>query len=266
MFTFNIFKIIIYIIYYMNKNYFCKLCNYTTDSVSRFNRHAISTSHNEKNRYSFYCCFCNLYLKNIKSYNTHKYNQHTKKIIIDNTTNKTKNKIKDRSIKNNSDKMDIIIQGQEEIKEEINKSKQEVKEVVTKAITKASSLIKYLMENHKYVPPIKKLTDKESIKTLRIEYNILNNTKKDYLLEKKIINDYINNTDDLIKLLAKTILNMVNHKKPEKQQIYNTDSSRYNYVIKLRTKKWDEDKAGIQFTVKNNKNIFLLFLMLGIIC
>ena len=41
-----------------------------------------------------------------------------------------------------------------------------------------ASLIKYLMQHHQNVPPIKKITDKESIKILRIDYECP--LKKDY--------------------------------------------------------------------------------------
>jgi hypothetical protein len=42
------------------------------------------------------------------------------------------------------------------LKKKYNNSKKEVVTVVNKAITKASSLIKYLMENHRSVPPLEK--------------------------------------------------------------------------------------------------------------
>ena len=41
---------------------------------------------------------------------------------------------------------------------------------------------------------------------------------------------------------------MINHKESDKQPIYNTDSTRYNYVVKLTTDLWNEDKSGIKFT------------------
>ena len=41
---------------------------------------------------------------------------------------------------------------------------------------------------------------------------------------------------------------MINYKNPDKQPIWNTDCSRFNYVIKTALDKWDEDKAGIKFT------------------
>ena len=63
-----------------------------------------------------------------------------------------------------------ILKSKEEVNENIIKSKEEVKTVVNKAITKATSLIKYLMQHHQNVPPIKKISDKESIKLLRIDY------------------------------------------------------------------------------------------------
>jgi hypothetical protein len=41
---------------------------------------------------------------------------------------------------------------------------------------------------------------------------------------------------------------MINHNESDKQPIYNTDSSRYNYVVKITGNIWNEDKSGIKFT------------------
>jgi hypothetical protein len=67
----------------------------------------------------------------------------------------------------------------------------------------------------------------------------------------------------LSELFPESILKIINHEQQDKQSIYNTDSTRYNYVVKTSTEVWNEDKSGVKFTVKNNKNVFLLFLILG---
>jgi hypothetical protein len=102
------------------------------------------------------------------------------------------------------------------------------------------------MQHHQNVPPIKKISDKESIKLLRIDYECPLKKDDDYVLEMRLIHDHANNK--FIKNISKSILNIINHKKPKTQPIYNTDSSRHNYVIKTTQEVWDEDKAGIKFS------------------
>ena len=101
------------------------------------------------------------------------------------------------------------------------------------------------MENHKSVPPLKKIKKHECIDKLRIDYKCPEN-KNDYSLQINMIKDYSKNL--FIPNIAKTILSIVNNKDTEKQPIYNTDCSRYNYVIKITSNNWDEDKSGIKFT------------------
>jgi hypothetical protein len=138
-----------------------------------------------------------------------------------------------------------VTEEMKDVKEEINKSKKEVVIVVNKAITKASSLIKYLMENHRSVPPLKRIKKDDCIPILRLDYGCPE-IKDDYSLQKIFVRDYSKNM--FISNIAKSILKMINYKESDKQPIYNTDSSRYNYVVKLTTDLWNEDKSGIKFT------------------
>ena len=102
------------------------------------------------------------------------------------------------------------------------------------------------MEHHQNVPPIKKITDKQSIKLLRIDYDYPITKPNDFALESALVYDH--SKGRFVKNISKSLLNIVNHKKPKTQPIYNTDSTRYNYVIKTTTEAWDEDKAGIKFS------------------
>ena len=63
----------------------------------------------------------------------------------------------------------------------------------------------------------------------------------DNKLEIILVNDFKRNI--FINNISKTILNYVSHKNPHRQPIYNTDSSRGNYIIKINTK-WDCDIHG----------------------
>ena len=231
----------------------CKLCKYNTTSLSNYKRHCISKNHLIYEQNNKICILCNKKFINIKSYNTHKYTYHKQKKstdkYLDNTTSNINNKIKELN-ENINDKIEkstnSINNKFEEVNKNIIKSKEEVKTVVNKAITKATSLIKYLMQHHQNVPPIKKITDKESIKLLRIDYECPLKKPNDFILEQRLIYDHFNNK--FVKNISKSILNIIDHKKPKNQPIYNTDLTRYNYVIKTTDEVWDEDKAGIKFS------------------
>ena len=255
----------------------CNLCKYSTNIKNNFIRHCKSKNHLEIEERKHFCYTCNKKYKSLNAYQKHKRENHrfdnntinnidmtinTNNTDINtnnNNNNNNNNQIKvklntiiksnDTIIKSNDTIIksnDIVIQNQEEIKEEIIKSKEEVKTVVNKAITKATSLIKYLMEHHQNVPPIKKITDKESIKLLRIDYECPIIRPNDFALERALVYDH--SRGRFVKNISKSLLNIINHKKPKKQPIYNTDSTRYNYVIKTTSESWDEDKAGIKFS------------------
>jgi hypothetical protein len=157
--------------------YTCNLCNYNSNNITHYNRHCNTISHLNKEELNIFCYKCNKKFKTKTSYKTHKYNYHSTTINKNNKNNKNNYKI---SIETETQ---IIIkqvkheinesnkQVKEEIKEEIQNSKKEVVTVVNKAITKASSLIKYLMENHRSVPPLKKITKNQCIPILRLDYN-----------------------------------------------------------------------------------------------
>jgi hypothetical protein len=231
----------------------CKLCNYNATNNSNYIKHCNTNTHISKEKNINFCLLCNKKYSNNESFKTHKYNFHKKQSPNNNTIkNKTKTKINDKldDIKNDINVMsnnmnNVKHEIKEEIKEEIQNSKKEVVTVVNKAITKASSLIKYLMENHRSVPPLKKITKNQCIPILRLDYNCPEEDG-DYSLQKLFVRDYSKNL--FISNIAKSILKMINYKESNKQPIYNTDSTRYNYVVKLTTDLWNEDKSGIKFT------------------
>jgi hypothetical protein len=200
-------------------------------------QHCETKIHTSKEELKLYCCICNKYYISIQTYKKHKL------IVHCNKAKSQKIKKKNNDNKSVNTKLDEV---KEEIKEEIHKSNDKVVTVVNKAITKATSLIKYLMQHHQNVPPIKKISDKESIKLLRIDYECPSKKPNDFILEQRLIYDHFNGK--FVKNISKSILNIIDHKKPKNQPIYNTDSSRYNYVIKTTDEAWDEDKAGIKFS------------------
>jgi hypothetical protein len=245
------------------KIFTCIVCNYSTENKSHYERHCISNNHNLKEQKKLTCNDCNKKFNNLQSFTKHKQNVHLYKkkkstnTYLDNGTSELDDKFKQNIKQEIKEVNENIIKSKkqvnkninnkfEEVNENIIKSKEEVKTVVNKAITKATSLIKYLMQNHQNVPPIKKITDKESIKLLRIDYDCPSKKPNDFVLEHRLIYDHYSNK--FVKNISKSILNIIDHKKPKIQPIYNTDSSRYNYVIKTTDEAWDEDKAGIKFS------------------
>ncbi len=236
-------------------NYNCKLCNYYTDIKSRYIKHCNTKNHLILEQKELLCYLCNKNFKSIELYKKHKYNVHNSNNNVKSNNNEIKIKLDklntninnineniNTNINNINDKLDHKIN---DVKEEIHNSKKEVVTVVNKAINKASSLIKYLMENHKSVPPLKKITRNHCISRLRIDYECPEK-KNDYSLQQIFIRDHHRNL--FIPNIAKSILKMINYKNKDTQPIYNTDSTRYNYVVKITTDIWNEDKSGIKFT------------------
>jgi hypothetical protein len=240
----------------------CILCNYTTKDKYNFSKHLQAKSHKNKEELNKYCTLCDKYFQDLKKYKYHLYNVHKKtknKITTDNIK-KTDVNTKKKKIDNNkkidlvssklditNDKIDAITNSNKIITNEIINVKDKINEsnrMVAKAITKASSLIKYLMENHSTTPPLKKISEQDFMDKLRLDFNCKYTEKNKYCLERELVKQYKNAT--FVKNISQLILKLVNHNDHEKQPIYNTDCARNNYVIKTSAV-WNEDKAGIKF-------------------
>ncbi len=262
-------------------NYYkhCTLCKVNIQHEKNYIRHCKTKLHLQNEEDNIMCFLCNKRYKTLNAYKSHKhkYHQNTKKIKYHNSDNNSDNSDGDNNSDNNNNnnnnndinnndinnkidnKLDNIKNDITDVKnnindvknninvvkEEINKSNEKVVTVVNKAINKASSLIKYLMEHHKSVPPLKKITKNQCIPILRLDYKCPE-IENDYSLQEIFIKDHHRNL--FIPNIAKSILKMIHYNNKNKQQIYNTDCSRYNYVIKLTPDIWNEDKAGIKFT------------------
>jgi hypothetical protein len=239
----------------------CKNCKYSSSNKSHYKRHCLtSIKHLQYEEDNKYCTLCDKKYLSIQNYKYHKYNCHKrkndKKSDKNDKSNKSdiindkkicKKKKKDNQNKNDDKKImnistiELIKQNQEEIIDEIK----DVKLVVNNAINKASSLIKYLMEHQQDTPPLKKINFKECLDRLRLDFKCPENKKDNYLLEKKLINEYANGT--FIENLCNSILNLIKNRDKKYQSIYNTDASRYNYVVKTTDHEWNEDIAGKRF-------------------
>lgn len=259
--------------------YQCKLCNINTSKITNFTNHCKTSKHIDKERNNVYCFVCDKDYKTRRQYTKHRYNKHKndnienvdninstvvviindkdlelndkydnkndikpKKIIKNKTVDAVKEAIKaELQLSNNVLKQELI-----QSRDEMRESNKQVVRVVNNAITKASSLIKYLMEHHQSTPPMRRIDNLECINILRLDYKCPEETENKYSLEKKLIYHYKYNM--FVQNISKSILKLVNHKDPQNQQIWNTDISRQNYVVKTSQTKWNADIAGIRFT------------------
>jgi hypothetical protein len=227
----------------MNVNYECKLCNYSTANKYHFTRHCTSNKiHINNEKINKHCGLCNKNYDSIQNYKYHKYNCHKRKDKINNTDDNLKKSLtKIKKHKNiNIPEVEIIKKNQEEIIDEIK----DVKLVVNNAISKASNLIKYLVEHRQDTPPLKKINYNQCLDRLRLDFDCPENADNEYLLEKKLIQQY--NNGIFIENLCKSILNLIKNR-TNNQSVYNTDSTRYNYVVKITDTNWNEDVAGKRF-------------------
>jgi len=140
------------------------------------------------------------------------------------------------------EKQEVILLKQEENKNELKEDIKVVKHVVNKAISKASSLIKYLMENHRDVPPLKKITSRECINRLRIDLKCPKTRKNKHTLERELIYQY--KYKIFVQKISESILHLVYYLDKDKQPIWNIDTARKNFIVKTSDTKWNSDIAG----------------------
>jgi hypothetical protein len=237
--------------------YTCKCCKYNTINKNDYTKHLSTLKHINNFKTNKYCDLCDKEYSTIAYFKIHYKREHLnnnescddnnkihdKNINKTNNINITKNTHTNDNISYNTiDAIkNIIDESNDDVKQEINKSNKEVVAVVHKAITKASELIKYLMIHHSETPPLKKITQTNCSKLLKLNYNCSNKTE----IEKDLLYDYVKKY--FVRNISKSILSYVNHKKPELQPIWNTDCARNHYVIKTADN-WNEDKAGVKFT------------------
>ena len=248
-------------------NYVCNICKYKTTNKSNITKHNNTLKHKQNIKNINYCIDCNKTFDTLKQYIRHiNYHKQKKSQNINDTNNGTNNGTNNETINNqiiNTKNINIpdnnIIQKIDKINDTqniiINENK-ELKDTINKALTKASSLINYLMKNHNTIPPLKTIEYNTFVKLLKNNFKekqIIQNNNNDsdneneqelFDLANMLINKFKKNK--FISLLTQVILKYVNYKDPEKQPIYNTDNIRYNYVVKMN-KKWNEDKTGIIF-------------------
>ena len=128
----------------------CKLCNFNTDKISNFNRHIKTQKHIDIiNILTYKCDECNKIFK--KKYNLDRHKENVCTTI--NTNNNT----------------NIMIQ---KVIDKVDNLDEKINNKIDTAVRSASSLIRYLLENHKNAPVLKQLTHDNVINTLKITHGL----------------------------------------------------------------------------------------------
>jgi len=210
--------------------YTCKCCKYETKFKKDYIKHLTTQKHINNFKTNKYCDLCDKKYLSTKAFKIHWIKSHK-----DFQIEKVNNNLED--ITYNDDKNNDKNNNTNKLRESTE---------ITKYIRSAPVLKKYLNKYYDSIPHLIKLTQKNGLRSLREYYKCpLNETENIHELQEKIIDDYLNNS--FIRNICKPILNIINYKNSEKQSIWNTDCSRYNFLVKT-SKGWEEDKSGIKFT------------------
>jgi len=142
----------------------CKSCEYNTKKISNFNRHIKTQKHINicgiNNENIFICNICNKEFKR-------KWNLTRHKETICNNVIKNNNILIQKVI----DKVDNLESNL--INQNIEQNNK-INNKIDTAVRSASSLIRYLIENHKNAPVLKQLTHENVLKTLKITHGLEN--------------------------------------------------------------------------------------------
>jgi len=249
-------------------DYSCKLCKYISKIKYSYDQHIMSQKHIENEIFNLYCDQCNKKFDDIRKIKSHRYNVHIRDInkknkpndtnSQDNTQNNDINKVVVNEIKEINKNTKIIQEDVTEVKEEVIEVKEEVSDVkheiigvkkeVKKAINTAKKLIKIIMENNSNVPAITMATNQKCLKAIELIFKPLTNleieSEDEYRLERRLVYEFYKNR--LINTLFKVVLVLVKYKDGGNQNVYNSDSARNNYIIKVNN--WEADAAGLKFT------------------
>ncbi len=201
--------------------YNCECCNYETTNITNYKRHNTTQKHINNDKFSK--------LKN-------EFN------ILKNDASKINNDV--NNLKNNASKINNVVKT---LKDDTNKIKTETMLEINKAVRKQNkfnrSVMTILSQEFAQNPPLEKISEKDFIKELELEYSAKLN-QKDCKLQLLILQDYRNKR--LLDTLSKLILKFIKKEEISLQSIFNTDCSRGNYATKLETT-WLNDKFGMKF-------------------
>jgi hypothetical protein len=186
----------------------CKICNYSTESLSSYKKHMDTQKHKNNMKIS-------------KNNNTN--------IILD--------------IYNNQNN---LAKQNEELKKEIQKlketSNQNTHKIVTEARVIKKSILSMLNSDFKDTPSIDYIKEDEFREEFEEEYNFKINDK-DNRLFMRIFSDY--KKRKLVGSLCNIIVRIIKKEDQKQQSVFNIDAARGNYATKIQNI-WHNDKKGLQ--------------------
>lgn len=245
--------------------YLCKECNYTTSKQANYKRHLTSKKHTKKvsmNTHGYVtppkilsesyemesnkncksisdndnliCTFCKQTFTrsdNLK--------RHLKRC---NDNEQAKLKDINKELENENKILKIQVQHYSSEKKHYVKENDYYKQLVMEAgtiVKKSMSTLSYAMNNYENAPDIKTITLDDIIK----------HEPDNIKLAEYILSAYKRKT--LPQYLGDIIINLYKKTNPKKQSLWNTDDSRYTYILKELlgdTSNWIIDKKGVKTT------------------
>ena len=255
----------------------CELCDYSTKRSDNYYRHMNSKKHHKKvqlapteeistdnilpksrptqrkvqmltNNNKIYpqkiiCKYCNAQFTRPDSLNKHLkacFSKHSIELELKNEIKCLNNKLKEYELQiqnYDSDKKHFNNEKKHYIKEN-DYYKQLVMEAGT-LVKKSMSTLSYAMSNYENAP---------NIKTITLD-DITKHEPDEIKLAEHILSAYKRKT--LSQYLGDIIINLYKKTNPKKQSLWNTDDSRYTYILKELlgdTSNWIIDKKGVKTT------------------
>ncbi len=228
----------------------CLTCNYETDVKFCYQKHLKTKKHKQKakqdlnasqtlpknlsnNSQKIKCQFCDLYVSKSSNLARHLRICYAKKEL----ENKYKDEIKDLNdrigkLEERIDHLNELSQKDQETIKNLAADNKYLKIIVRNAgsIIKTSvSAMSYVMKNYQNAPIFETITD-----TLLIQQEVD---------DEKFAKALINYHEVLDQYLGDIIIKLYKKDNPTQQSLWNTDTSRFTYMIKEITK-WSVDKNG----------------------
>lgn len=234
--------------------YTCTLCNYSTRDKSNFSKHADSKKHQKKvaqqlidaenaklaavpNQSSniFKCTYCNsVYASsaNLARHSKACYKKHQLSLDFENEV---------VSLKNEINKLNVIIDKDANMINTLKDENKHLKSIVNDAgsmVKSSMSAMAYVIKNYKDAPALLPLKDYKALKYERTNTTFVEDLISEY--NHDLLSDYLGNF----------IIRTYKKDDPAKQSIWNSDTSRFTFVVREPTGKnkadWTIDKKGIK--------------------
>lgn len=225
--------------------YNCELCEYSTDDIGNFDKHRKSLKHvkklEEKVATLLSCNNCGRVFKNASGLWKHKKICGDQEINLKESYEKKLNDREIYIIELEKDKQSLTEKVQElnKVIDILTNENDYHKDLVNSAgsIAKTSvNALSYVVKNFNNAPAIEKFSKYE---LLKIEEN--------YTIREIII--YYQKNDNLSDFVGAVLIDVYKKEDPKDQSIWNTDTSRFAYVVRevINNKnEWAVDKGGLK--------------------